>query len=95
MSGHATKLYGIYDVRAEGIIGNVVSHRHDAAAVRMFGDIASDKQSIVGQHVSDFELWYLGTLDLESGAIDLTAAPSVILSGAVWLASQAQEPSNA
>ncbi|AZL82915.1 nonstructural protein [Apis mellifera associated microvirus 12] len=96
MSGHVTRLYGIYDVRGETIIGNVVSHRVDAAAVRMFGDIAGDKQSLVGTHPSDFDLVHIGTLALDTGVIDTTDCPRVVVTGAAWLAAQAQsEASNA
>lgn len=79
------KIYAIYDTVAKAIIGQLQLLRHDAAAVRFFGDVASQKQTIVGQHPADFELISLGTL---GEAEFIFAEREVIITGTAWLAMQ-------
>lgn len=78
-------LYVIYDKVSQQILGPVALHKHDAAAIRSFTDVASLQNSIVGKHPHDFELCRLGYLT-HSAHIEGTHA--VILTGEQWLNSQ-------
>lgn len=78
-------LYCIFDSLAVAL-GPIVSMAADAAAIRMFGDVASDPQTNVGRHVGDHELLCLGSVD-EAGVI--VPGLRVVITGAQWRASQA------
>lgn len=88
-------LYAIRDTVAQSLTGNVHSvfvFGHDAAAIRFFSDAASDMQGI-GRHAADYELIRLGTLDEDTGYIEvpdvpLNPFPQVVLTGAQLRASQ-------
>lgn len=79
------KIYAIRDTVAESIIGGLQLHKHDAAAVRTFGDIAADPQTQLHRHVADFELVCLGRLN---GLDEIEADYTVIITGAQWAAAQ-------
>lgn len=79
------KMYIIYDTLAKATIGQVQLFRHDAAAIRFFNDVAQQKQTIVGQHPTDFELIALGIIDEEQ---NILALREVVLTGRQWLAMQ-------
>lgn len=79
-------IYGVYDNKAEAIVGGLYLFRQDAAAIRMFGDIASDPKTLVGMHTEDYDLLLLGMLQENS---TLTATdPIKVMTGAAWLAAQ-------
>lgn len=50
------KIYAIYDTVAEEIVGRVFGAAADAAAVRLFTDLLSDKQTAQGTHPTDYNL---------------------------------------
>lgn len=79
------KIYAIYDTLAKAILGQLQLFRHDAAAIRFFNDVASQQNTIVGQHPNDFELISLGTLG--EGEF-IFAQREVVITGAQWLAMQ-------
>lgn len=57
------QIYGIYDTRAQELIGGMLHfHRHEAAAVRMFTDVAAAPNNMISQHPEDFQLIRLGYL---------------------------------
>ncbi|WNK14108.1 MAG: nonstructural protein [Microvirus sp.] len=85
-----TGIYAIKDTLADTIIGGLHLFKHDAAAIRFFGDVASEKNTIVNKHVSDHELVHLGSLDETSGS--LVADHRVIMTGAAWLAASTPNP---
>lgn len=86
-------IYAVRDTVAQDIIGGLHLHRHDAAAVRMFIDAATDKGTRIAQHPQDYELICLGYTD-ETGQLydspdapdDTIGPPSTILTGKQWLA---------
>lgn len=87
------QLYAIRDHKAGEIIGGAYAisiHRHDASAVRMFGDIATAQGSAIGQHPEDYALIRLGSLTDDD---HLVGQPETLLEGKLWKASQ-QEPDN-
>lgn len=79
------KIFAIYDHVADAIIGGLHLHRHQASAIRMFGDIATLPDSSIGLHPEDFDLLLLGVLNDDH---TITACKEIILAGAVWSAAQ-------
>lgn len=83
-------LYAVLDKVAGFYIGPIIVVRHEAAAIRNFGDIAVMQDSVVRLHPEDFELVRLGHLDDDNR---LVADHAVILTGDQWLAAQQQSVS--
>lgn len=79
------KLYAIIDTQAAEILGTIFIQRADAAAIRMFGDIATHRDSIVAKHTVDFQLATLGSID-DNHVI--TPGFAVVLTGSQWQAAQ-------
>lgn len=85
-----SNIYVVHDKVAASIIGGAHLHKHDAAAVRFFADIASIQDSQIARHPHDFALYRVGSIDLETGV--LTAeTPEVVIDGASWIAAQRRE----
>jgi len=81
------RIYAIHDVIAEAIIGGLHLFANDAAACRMFSDVAGDPKTFVAKRPQDYNLIGLGVLDETAVAIDPVAGGNeVVLSGASWLA---------
>lgn len=80
-------IYGIYDNVSRTLAGPLHIFPADAAAVRMFGDIASDPQTLIARHPQDFDLVRLGSLD-EEGPNLVEQMPETILTGELWAATQ-------
>lgn len=78
-------LYAVRDNVAGMLIGGIIVVRHEAAAIRTFGDIASQPDSIVRLHPADFDLLRLGHLD---DAMQLVPDFGVVITGAQWHAAQ-------
>ena len=78
-------LYTIRDTVGEAI-GPIVSHAADAAAVRMFGDVASDANTNVARHPADFELVCLGQVYDDGVIVPAAGGPRVVITGAAWKA---------
>jgi hypothetical protein len=78
-------LYCIYDRLAGIILGPVQLHRHDAAAVRTFDEIARMENSTVGRHPADFALIRVGHLYIDE-EVAVHAETVVILEGSQWAA---------
>lgn len=87
-------LCAIVDRLAESV-GPVMSYPAPAAAIRSFGDVASDPQTLLSKHVADFDLLCLGELDDRSGVVTPNNPPVVMLTGAQWLAAQRPETAGA
>lgn len=88
------EIIAIIDTIAQDIAGPVVLFRHDAAAVRYFSDIATDPQTMIHRHVSDYDLVSLGQLDDQTFTI--TPQLRVIITGYQWREAQppVTEPPN-
>lgn len=92
------KLYAIYDIVAQMIVGHISIITHDAAAIRMFSDVATAKEpNMINQHLADFNLICLGNL-LEN--VDDALAPTeidpyykIVITGEQLLAATTPEPS--
>lgn len=81
-----TRIYAIVDKKADDIIGGLALHKHEAAAVRSFTDVASSDKTMINRHPEDYELVCLGGIT-ENHTIIATERPIVVLTGAAWAAS--------
>jgi len=59
-----------------------VLFKHDAVALRQFGDLCRTEGSIFAKHPADFELISLGEFDTDTGIIEPWAAPAVLATAA-------------
>lgn len=84
------KLYAIIDTASTLIIGGVHVFAHDAAAIRFFGDLVGDPQTMMGRHPNDHNLLALASVDEETGELLTDGCPSVVVTGAALKASQQQ-----
>lgn len=84
-------IYAIYDTVANELVGTVKLHihKHPAAAVRFFSDVAADKNTSIGQHPQDYNLLCLGYLTLENNIEPVKPDDQVVITGQAWLAAQA------
>lgn len=85
------QLYAIFDNKSNHIAGQFVHiFMHPAAAIRMFGDVLSSTDTIMGRHPEDYELIELAAMNDDPRT--LTACePTTILTGAQWKALQEKE----
>jgi len=88
-------IYTILDAVAEAI-GPIVTHAADAAAVRMFGDVAADPQTNVYRHPGDYTLLCLGQVYDDGTIVPAAGGPRIVITGAAWKAAHtaAEENSN-
>lgn len=69
-----SKIYAIKDQAIEAF-SQPFFVQAQGQAVRMFMDESKNEQSQINRHPADFELWYLGDFDEQTGAI--TAAANI------------------
>lgn len=62
------KVYSVYDVKAM-VYGKPFYCKNDGEALRLFGDVSRDKETMIGKHPSDFQLFHLGDFDDVTGSI--------------------------
>lgn len=86
---------GIYVIRdniAQTALGGPLVFPHHAVAVRFFGDLAKDQQSVIHKYLDDHSLLYIGTFDEESSKIEpLAEGVETIITGAAWRAAHQPE----
>lgn len=75
--------YGIYSIRdvAAGVFTAPTIDITDESALRAFSQAVNNAGSMMNFAPSDFFLYRIGTLDVESGQIDPISPPSMIVSG--------------
>lgn len=80
-------IYTVYDNKAMSIIGMLMTHAHEAAAIRAFTDIVNDERSMLARHPEDFDFIRLGWLE------DTTITPdfAVVISAQAYLATRKPE----
>lgn len=78
-------VYAVIDTVADMIFGPLLLQKHDAAAIRLFSDIAAMKDGIIGQHPQDFELIKLGSIEDD---FQITPEKRVVITGKQWQATQ-------
>lgn len=80
------RIYAIYDLVANIIVGSLVLDHSDASVIRLFHDLCQDTNTAVGRHPKDYELRYVGQLANDGQLLPVT--PQVVATGAAWLAAQ-------
>lgn len=89
------KIYAIYDRTSMDIIGPLQIHRHDTAAIRMFGDVASMENSGIARHPDDYALLCLGELhdatDTDAVLIVALVRARTVMEGSTWAAAVRQQ----
>lgn len=78
-------IYAVYDNVADDILGGLHIHRHEAAAIRFYGDIATLPDSLIGKHPQDFDLVQLGHINRHGRIV---GEFRIVLTGAQWAAAQ-------
>lgn len=81
-------IYAILDTVSEQIAGGLYLHKHEAAAVRFYADVASRPDTLVAKHPQDFNLVQLGYITHENTIIP---EYKTVLLGSTWIASQAKK----
>lgn len=80
------QVYCVKDNKSGGFMTPVYNTNiHDAQ--RNFGMAASNPQSILYMYPSDFELWFLGTFNQDSGQFNMLEKPEFVCNAA-----QCQKP---
>lgn len=77
-------VYAIYDNVGKAIIGGLHLHKHQAAAVRFYQDVATAPGTLLAKHAEDYDLVQLGHLKDTALQSDF----KVVLQGKVWKATQ-------
>lgn len=62
-------LYAIRDIKANAFAAPFLM-QSDVVALRAASDLTNDKSTTVYRHPSDYEIWFLGVYDEETGAIE-------------------------
>lgn len=86
---HADGIYAIFDTKAQAIIGGLHIHKHEAAAIRFFGDVAAAEQTMINKHPQDYDLIRLGWIS-EHNVIVAEAEQTTIITGATMKEVQQQ-----
>lgn len=84
------RLYVVRDTLAGSIVGGVVAFAHDAAAVRFFGDAATDPNTAINRHPADHDLLVIGEIDDEAASIR-PIGPDVIVNAATLLSIRSEK----
>lgn len=79
-------IYAVMDKAALAITGGLMVFPADAVAVRTFGDVCMDDQSMVSKHIGDFDLVRLGTLMDDGSIVDVEF--TVVVTGVAYVAAQ-------
>lgn len=89
------RLYAILDTAAAMIIGGVHVFPNDAPAIRFFGDLVADPQTMMGRHPKDHQLLCIASLDEEDGSLLTEGFPQVVITGDAMKAAQLATQENA
>lgn len=85
---HHGALYGILDTRAGTYLGEILQVlKHDAVAIRNFGDVVALQNSPLAKHLKDYALVRVGHFGPDT---NLILQETIILTGEQWAASQPQ-----
>lgn len=77
-------IFAIRDIKA-GLYGHPVIKVTHAVMERDLGQMSNDPNHPVSQHPEDHDLYYLGTYDNETGAMDLLAHPKHIANALTYV----------
>lgn len=79
-------IYTVRDLVAQSFLGGLQLHKHPAPAIRTFADAAKAPETLINQHLDDFELVRVGWLDSETLEIEPDFA--VVMAGTALNAAQ-------
>lgn len=97
------RVYAILDTASEMLFGGLHLFPSDTPAIRFFGDIASDQQTMIARHPKDFALVHVGDVydngqwcnEQVEGVTDERGQPvyrqttlRLVMTGEQWLAAQ-------
>lgn len=91
LTKYQTGVYAIHDKIAGQLTGGLYCHKHDAAAVRFYSDVAAMKDSNIGRHPQDYDLVRLGYVTHHN---ELVPDHTLILEGSMWAAAQQEALNN-
>lgn len=72
------KIYSIRDSKGE-IYNPPFFNKTHGEAERNFRDLANDKQTTVGRHPEDYDLYYIGEYDDQTGKVQANDTPHHIV----------------
>nr|QJB19633.1 MAG: nonstructural protein [Microvirus sp.] len=71
-------VYSAYDAKSELFMSPFMAV-NDGTAVRLFGGVVRDSNTLVGQYPDDFQLFHLATFDDKTGAYESIAPAKLIV----------------
>lgn len=81
------RLYTLFDVVSEAVLGGIIQEVNDVAASRTFYDALTASDSPLAKHPADYNLLYVGTLHEDGVITDGDIAPRpVVARGSDWVA---------
>lgn len=75
------RVYSVRDGKAEFYFTPFTQKTHGEAE-RSFGDLAKNPKTSIGQHPEDFDLYYLGEFDDQTGKMELLNTPQHVIKAA-------------
>lgn len=75
------RIFSIRDTKAEFYYTPFAQKTHGEAE-RSFSDLASNEKTSIGQHPEDFDLYYLGEFDDQTGKFQPTDSPQHVVKAA-------------
>lgn len=81
------RMYAIRDIKGERYNPPFAQNTH-AEAERNFMKLVQDPKTDVNQFPQDFDLWYLGTYNSNTGIIDAKTAPEKIADATQFVSKQ-------
>lgn len=83
------KLFSVYDLVAETIVGPILAEPVAASAIRAFHDALGMKDSTLASHPADFNLLELGEISSNGLILPvLGESPIIVATGSAWLAAK-------
>lgn len=73
-------MYAVKDTKAQVFNTPFFQHTHGSAE-RAFEQLIRDPQSLCSKYPKDYDLYFLGSIDDESGKLSVTEKPQHIVSG--------------
>lgn len=71
-------LYVVIDEKAKVLVGPIVHDHSPVPITRQIVDAVNNPQTMIAKNPEDFSIWYLGTVDEETGLITALDTPQRI-----------------
>lgn len=85
------RLYQVYDLKAEIVIGHPYVELRDEAAIRIFHSLLADPQLVLGKNPGDYDLRAVAIQDELTGQITGSKTIDIIETGMHWLSVQRED----